>query len=205
MMPVNPYQSPAPVPGESVHRLKDGRWSLTLTGLFAGGYVGAWVGSLGGGGAGVLFALLTGAGAAKFQDPAFAIVESIISTGLLLAILGTLAGCALGAALGMGLGTLVAASGDFLRKTFVWLSCFAACLAATALAGVMFQFDLETDPWRSAAVGREGLVARLAAMCIIGLAGFLGGGLLGRILREVAWEPGDQTDVVDEEAEPRME
>ncbi|MBW3598035.1 MAG: hypothetical protein KY475_12250, partial [Planctomycetes bacterium] len=175
------------------------------TGFFAGGYVGAWVGSLAGGGAGALFALLTGVGAVGYRDPAFSLVENIVSTGLLLAIVGTLAGGGLGAALGVGLGTLIAASGDFLRRSFVALSCGAAGLAAIAMSAAMFRLDAQGQAWQPVALAHEEFVARVAAMGLIGLAGVFGGGLLGRILREVAWEPGAQTGVVAEGAEPRME
>lgn len=205
VMNVNPYESPRPLLGEPGDpTLKDSRWSLTLTGFFAGGYVGAWVGSLSGAGVGVLLALFSGVGAVGFRDPAFAFVENLVSTGLLLAILGTLAGGGVGATLGLGLGVLVAVSGDLLRKTFVWLSCLAAGVTAMTLAAAMFRFDTHAQEWRSLGDEPWERFVYAAAVGVVGLGGLFGGGLLGRILREIAWEPGEQSGVADEDAGRRI-
>jgi hypothetical protein len=206
-MQVNPYESPRPV-GEAASDngpLQDRPWSLTLTGLFAGGYVGAWVGSLSGAGVGVLFALVAGNNMIGYRNPAFGFVESLITTGLLIAILGTLMGAALGSLLGVLLGSLVAVSNGGLRKQFTWVSCVATCLAAMGLAATIFRVDLSAQEWRPLAADQLELFSQVAAISVVGLGGFFGGGLLGRILREVAWERGAWVEVVADDAKPRME
>jgi hypothetical protein len=205
-MQVNPYQSPRPLGDAAADNgpLQDRPWSLTLTGFFAGGYVGAWVGSLSGAGVGVLFALVAGNSVIGYRSPAFGFIESLITTGLLIAILGTLLGGALGSLLGILLGSLIAVSNGGLRKQFTWVSCVAACVAAVTLAATMFRLDLSAQEWRPWAAGQSELFSQIAAISVVGLGGFFGGGLLGRILREVAWERGAWVEVVADDASSTM-
>jgi hypothetical protein len=206
LMPVNPYESPRPVPASlGAASLQDGRWSLVLTGLFAGGYVGAWVGSLSGAGVGVLFALMAGGGAIGYGDPALTFVEGLITTGLLIAVVGALTGTGLGVLVGGLLGSLVCVSREGLRQQFIWVSCLAACAAAIGLAVAMFCFAPHSQEVGPLAANQHELFARVAALCVIGLGGFFGGGLLGRILREVAWEPRAMVEVVANRSKPTME
>jgi hypothetical protein len=196
-MRVNPYQSPHPLPEVSgAASLQDGRWSLVLTGIFAGGYVGTWVGSLSGAGVGVLFAIAAGGNVIGYSDPALTFVEGLITTGLLIAILGALTGAALGSALGGLLGSLVSVSRDGLRKQFIWISCFAASAAAVGMAVSMFCFNLGSREIGPLAANDTELLARIAALCVVATGGVFGGALLGRILREVAWEPRPLIEVV---------
>ena len=48
------------------------------------------------------------------------------------------------------------------------------------------------------------LVVQVAILGVVGFGGLFGGGLLGRVLREVAWESGLSADVAVDAQEPRM-
>jgi hypothetical protein len=200
------YESPRPLPesGGAVS-LQDGRWSLVLTGLFAGGYVGAWVGSLSGAGVGVLFAVAAGGNVVGYGDPALTFVEGLITTGLLIAIVGALAGASLGAILGGLLGSLICVSRDVLRKHFIAFSCVATGAAAVGMGISMFCLDISSREIGPLAANPSELFARVAALCVVGLGGVFGGGLVGRILREVAWEPRGMVEVVEDLGKPTMD
>ncbi len=205
MMQVNPYESPRLLSTDAGARtLQDGRWSLALTGFFAGGYVGAWFGSLSGAGVGVTFAAVAGTETVGYRDPALSFIETLVTTGLLLAIIGTFTGGALGATLGAVLGAFVAVFEGGLRNGFVGVSCVLACVAAVSLTAAMLGLDATVPEWRSSAMSQQELVARVAALGVVGFGGLMGGGLLGRILREVAWETGASRDVAADALEPRM-
>lgn len=176
-----------------------------MTGLFAGGYVGAWVGSVSGAGVGMLFAMVAGGDAMGYRDPAFSFIETLVTTGLLAAILGTLSGIALGAALGASLGALVAMQNSGPGKRFVQVACIAACMSAMLLAAAMLRWDVDRETWRPLGANQMELVARVAAICVVGVGGLFGGALLGRILREVAWEPGIPRDVAGRAPGSKME
>jgi hypothetical protein len=176
--------------------MQDSRWSLVLTGLFAGGYVGAWVGSLSGAGVGVLFAVGAGGSVLGYGDRALTLIEGLITTGLLIAIVGALTGAGLGASLGALLGSLVCVSRGSVRKQFIWISCLATAVGAVGLTFSLFCFDIGSQTVSPLAANRSELLLKVAALGVVALGGVFGGALLGRILREIAWEPRPMVEVV---------
>jgi hypothetical protein len=205
-MRLNPYESPRPLPEASLDGpLQDRPWSLALTGLFAGGYIGAWVGSLSGAGVGLLLALAASGGVMGYASPGFSLAESLITTGLITAIVGTLFGGGLGALLGLVLGSVASVSGAGMRKAFIMLSCATACVAALSASAIAFQFDVSSQEWRPWSDGGLEAFARVAALGVVGFGAWFGGGLLGRILREVAWECGPRVEVVENPRPHRIE
>lgn len=148
----------------------------------------------------MLFAVAASGSVLGYGEPALTFVEGLITTGLLIAIVGALSGAGLGTLLGALLGSLVGVSRGSLRKQFIWISCLATCMGAVGLTLSMFCFDIGSQNVSPVAANESELLLRGAALGVVAVGGVFGGALLGRILREVAWEPRPMVEVVDRPA-----